>query len=358
MALPSRRALLIGAAAALQVTGAQVTVRLPRKIRVAILGFDGHTEEILQPLPLLPDVEIVAICDPDPAEMARQIRSSPALAHAAAYTTREELFAREKLDLVAVCNNDGERAGAILECLAHGTHVIAEKPLALRLEDLRTIRAAAEKSGKRVGILLPLRFEAAYLQMKRAVEDGMIGEVAIIDAQKSYKAGTRAEWYRHRSTYGGTIPWIGIHMIDLMRFVGGREFRDVSAVAANVSAPQLGDMENVAAALFRLDNGGAATLRLDYFRPESAPTHGDDRLRVAGPRGVLEYRQTTGVTLLGDPQKPLPPLPPAQSVFVDFLEDVYNGKPSTLSVDEIFRVNEITLGAQEAVDKRRIVSLQ
>jgi len=351
----TRRAVLIGASA-LQAVGAPATVRLPHKVRVAIVGFEGHSDEILAPLPQLPDVEITAICDPDPAELERQ-RRHPALARATAYPKSGEMFAREKLDLVAVCNNDGERAAAILDCLAHGTHVIAEKPLALRKEDLRSIQAASKRSGKQVGILLPLRFEPAFLQMRKAVESGIIGEVGIIDAQKSYKAGARAEWYRHRSTYGGTIPWVGIHMIDLMHFVGGREFRDVWAVAANVSAPQLGEMENSAAALFRLDNGGAATLRLDYFRPESAASHGDDRLRIAGTKGVLEYRQETGVIFLGDAQAKLPPLPEAQSVFVDFLEKVYLGKPSTLSDAEIFRVNEITLGAQEAADSRRIVSL-
>jgi hypothetical protein len=36
-------------------------VRLPRKIRLALAGFDGHPEEILRVLPQLPDVELVAV---------------------------------------------------------------------------------------------------------------------------------------------------------------------------------------------------------------------------------------------------------------------------------------------------------
>jgi hypothetical protein len=40
--------------------------------------------------------------------------------------------------------------------------------------------------------------------------------------------------------------------------------------------------------LFRLANGGTATCHLDFLRPESAHTHGDDRLRIAGSEGVLE----------------------------------------------------------------------
>lgn len=321
-----------------------------------MVGFEGHAGEILDLLPRLPEVRVTAICDSDTAILESEGRK-PELSKAARYTDYRQMLGQEQFDVAAVCNDNGARAAAILDCLAHGAHVIAEKPLALRREDLEAIRAAARKSGKRVGILLPMRFEPVYLQMRKVVENGLVGEVVSIDAQKSYKAGTREEWYRHRRTYGGTIPWVGIHMIDLMRFVSGREFREVSAFAANVAAPQLGDMENVAAAVFRLDNGGIATLRLDYCRPDSAPSHGDDRLRVAGTKGVLEFREGTGTTLLGQPGGKLPSLPGAGSVFVDFLESVYAAKLSGLTLDEICRVNEITLCAQEAVEQRRIVAL-
>ena len=53
----SRRAMLLAPAA---FAAAAEPVKLPKKIRVAILGFEGHTAEILAPLNRLPDVEIVA----------------------------------------------------------------------------------------------------------------------------------------------------------------------------------------------------------------------------------------------------------------------------------------------------------
>jgi hypothetical protein len=50
-------------------------------------------------------------------------------------------------------------------------------------------------------------------------------------------------------------------------------------------------------------------------------------------------------------------LPPPGSVFVDFLNHVYNGRPETLSPADIFRNCEIILGAQDAAQKRQIVAL-
>ena len=82
-------------------------------------------------------------------------------------------------------------------------------------------------------------------------------------AQKSYKLGERADWMRHRSTYGGTIPYIAVHMVDLMRWTSGRELVEtVSLQKSWTGNLKLQDMENVTATIFRLDNGGIAALRM------------------------------------------------------------------------------------------------
>ena len=65
MTRSSRRALLtgtLGSALMAQVDTAP-EVRFPRKIRLALAGFDGHPEEILRVLPQVPDVELVAVAN-------------------------------------------------------------------------------------------------------------------------------------------------------------------------------------------------------------------------------------------------------------------------------------------------------
>jgi predicted dehydrogenase len=355
----TRRSVLAGSAAfAAQISRAAETVRLPRPMRVAILGFDGHTAEITARLPQLPDVTVAAICDQDPQALAKAAKN-PRLAAAKQYADYSQMLEREKLDIVAVCNNDGERAEAILACAARKLDVIAEKPFALTTADLTGIRRAVEQQRIHLGMLLPMRFDSQFLAMKQIVAQGLIGEVAQIGSQKSYKAGERAAWYKKRATYGGTIAWIGIHMIDLMRHISGREFKETFGYQAHIGFPNLGEMENVTASLFRLDNGGVAALRMDYLRTETSPTHEDDRLRLAGTKGVLEYQAGTGVTLMTTEQKPhrIESLPPQQSVFLDFLNSSYNGKPAALTLADCYRVTEITIAAQTAADKGQTIQI-
>jgi hypothetical protein len=99
---------------------------------------------------------------------------------------------------------------------------------------------------------------------------------------------------------------------------------------------------------------------MDYLRPNKAPSHGDDRLRIAGTKGVLEYQPSTGLTLVTSDKEPQvlshlarPPL----LLFPEFLDHVYNGKPTSMPDQDIWRVNEVTLAAQESAETGKLVRI-
>jgi hypothetical protein len=67
----SRRALLLAAASALP------AAQLPRKVRLGVIGYDGHLSEILDRLPDYPDVELVGVADAesDPRATASALKN-------------------------------------------------------------------------------------------------------------------------------------------------------------------------------------------------------------------------------------------------------------------------------------------
>jgi predicted dehydrogenase len=341
----TRRSLL--AAAAVPV------LRLPKKIRVGVIGMEGHLGEVLNPIQGLPDVELVCASDSEPARMAKL---APPVRR---YSDYRQMLDKEKLDIVGIGGSNGGRAAIILECAARKVHVASEKPLAIERADLDRIKKAVQQNGIRLTMFLPMRFSGPYLALKQLVETGAIAEIAQIDAQKSYKLGERSAWMLRRESYGGTIPYIAVHMVDLMRWISGREFVEAVSFQSHIGYPEYGQMENTTGSLFRLDNGGVAVLHMDYLRPETAPTHGDDRLRLAGTRGVVEYQEATGVTVVTGGEKPrtITDLPKDRSLFLDFLDSVYNGKPAGLPLSDIYRVNEIVLAARESAERRAFVKV-
>jgi hypothetical protein len=98
---------------------------------------------------------------------------------------------------------------------------------------------------------------------------------------------------------------------------------------------------------------------MDYLRPATASGHGDDRLRVSGSRGIVEYQESTGVTLMTAKSAPevVKDLPLQQSVFLDYLRSVYQGANPALSWPEIVRANEVTLAAHAAAEQHRFVAV-
>lgn len=356
MSAITRRLLLAGASASLSGASAAGPVRLPRKVRVGIIGLVGHTAEILDPLPLVPDVDIVAIADPDAAGRDKLARSAH-LSGVHMYSDYQDMLQREALDIAAVCNDNGARAAAVIACAERKLHIVSEKPLGVSRAEFELVRQAVARHEVKLTMLLPMRFWPNFVAMRRIVESGEIGEVAQVASQKSYRTTEWPQWKSRRSTYGSTILWIGPHAIDLIRHVGGREIVEAVSLQAHIGAPELGEMENSTGTLFRLDNGGVATMRLDFLRPDAAPTHEDDRLRVAGTKGVVEFQASTGVTLMTAARKPevISSLPAVSQLFVDFLESVYLDKKPALDLAAVYRVNEITLAADESARNPRFV---
>jgi predicted dehydrogenase len=335
-------------------------VSFPKKIRLGFIGLvpGAHSGDVIGPLNRLPDVEVAAIAEPQ-ADLIARVKKNPRLASAKEYADMKQMLDAEELDVVAVCNNDGERAGAVIECARRKINVIAEKPLAINRTDLEKVKKTVQESGVKLGMLLPMRYSAPYRALRDIVSSGAIGEVIQMSSQKSYKLGQRPDWFKKQETYGSTILWIGIHMIDLMRFASGRKYTHASSFMGRVGFPGLGDMETTTTSSFRLDNGGTATLHMDYCMPETNPTHGDDRMRLAGTKGVAEYMAATGVTLVTSGSKPakVEKLPASGLLFVDYLEYAFNGKPATLTHEEIFAACEATLAAHEAAVKNKVVAV-
>ena len=334
------------------------TMRLSREVRVAIIGLENHISEILEVVKASPQVRLTAVADKNP-DLLGEKASDPLIRKAKPYSDYRDLLDREQLDVVAVCGENATRAAIVQACAERKLNVVAEKPLAITMGDLDRIRKTIERSGSALTLLLPMRFSAVYQKMRSIIMERGIGEVVTVAAQKSYKLGDRPDWMKSRSSFGGIIPYIGIHMIDLMRWTSGHDFVEAAAFQSNVGAPQIREMENNAGVVFRLDNGGTGSLRLDYLRPASAPTHGDDRLRVAGTAGVVEYQEGRGVSLVTTARKTeqITDLPPEKNLFADFLEALYSGGKHLISLQDVFRVSEIVLKVRDAADTGTVVRL-
>ncbi len=318
--------------------------------RVGILGFKGHQRVVLDAIPMMDNVVLAAVSD-DSEEALSKARSQAAVTSGSKfYRDHFKLLGSEKLDIACVSGTDGERAGVLIECMKRGIHVLSEKPLSMTLEELGAVKDAFRSSGVALSMLLTMRFEPSFRKIRDVVKSGTIGNVCLANAQKSYKLGQRPLWQQNHRNFSSTLAFIGIHAVDLVRWCSGREFTEVTAYQSNVGHPQVHDMEDNAVMILKMDNGGSACIHLDYCRPSAARTHGDDLLRIAGNRGVIEtFENGSRVQLItNEKEAEEQQLDEPLDEFVNFVKAIEEKEECEAPPEDCFRTTEIVLKARQS----------
>jgi predicted dehydrogenase len=262
------------------------------------------------------------------------------------------------LDVCCVLDENGLRLEQLLPLIERDIHLVCEKPLVTTLPDLERLRAAFAKSKSQLTMLLELRHQPKNVRVREIIQRGEIGEVCQVATQKSYQWGDRPAWFNSRARLGGTIPYIGIHSLDTIRWVTGLDFTHLAAFHGNIGRPALGETEDHASILAQLSNGASVTSRLDYLRPAKAPTHSDDRLRVIGTKGVVEVREgDDAVSLITNEKNERIPFGETENLFVEFAKFLSGGPAPRITADDCFYITEVALRAREAADSGRMIAV-
>ena len=96
----------------------------------------------------------------------------------------------------------------------------------------------------------------------------------------------------------------------------------------------------------------------DYLRPDAAPTHGDDRLRVAGSKGVLEIRdgRCILITQADGPHDITETVPPID-LAAELLAAAHGESVDLFSTSESLQMADILLKSREAADTLTTIKL-
>lgn len=325
---------------------------------IGLIGASGHTGYVTNHLHH-PDVNIVGVTPGSAGEdVSALYQTVTEVSGATRYDSPEALLESEGVDLVATSCQFGDLASVNTSALEQDVHVFSEKPLATTRAGLKRVHSAYLESDATIVGMFGIRYDPWFYTAYRHIEQGAIGDVRLLFAQKSYRLGTRPEFYTSRETYGGTIPWVGIHAIDWINWVTDEAFTDVYARHSTRHNRDHGDLETSAVVSLELTNEVLATVSVDYYRPETAPTHGDDGLRVVGTDGVVVVRDeevylTTDGT---EGERRLKQEDPG-SIFPDVLASISGDGVALITPEESFEATAVSLDGRTAADEGSTRSL-
>ena len=326
---------------------------MENSFRLAIIGGWGH-QSITPALGKDSGVELVAVAGDGRDDAARRHLDLPYGRGVAYYDHFEEMLDRVKPDLVSIGAQPACSGPPIIAALRRSAHVISDKPIADNAAELATIQnLMIENPGLHLLTEFIMRVYPVWLKAREIVRDGKIGKVALVTAQKSYRFGeSRPDFYKTREGYPGTIAYIGCHLVDLIYWVTGLRYTCAQGLQGNVSRPDYAQLEDHAALLMATEQGKVAVITLDYLRPEKAPSHGDDRMRIAGSEGVLEVRDGKCILMTSKeaPQTLSPPAPDDSAIAEELLETIRGRGSDAFSSSDSLYMAEIMLKVRDIVD--------
>jgi predicted dehydrogenase len=173
----------------------------------------------------VPEAEIVCVCDirPEMAEEAAQTTG------ARMYTDFDEMLRSETIDMLDICLPTYLHANFAVKALEKGIHVLTEKPLSLKREDVRRVYDAAKANGCRAMVAQVVRFWREYVYVREAFESGIYGKL-LSGAMQRLGNTPRWSWdnWMRDPERSGLVPFdLHIHDLDYIVSTFGKPQRVV-----------------------------------------------------------------------------------------------------------------------------------
>ncbi len=185
----------------------------------------------------------------------------------------------------------------MLAALDADKHVFLEKPMTATLEDANAIVNRARASDRVVLVGFQERHNVAFIEMRRAIREGALGEVLYFRGtgripRKRLEKG----WLFNTGQGGGAILESSIHNWDLARWMTGQEFVRVYG-EGHIMEKQGGRYEDTFVAIGRLSGGALVEIEASFSLPDGATF--DSRVEIVGSKGMAYYDVARQPLLIG-----------------------------------------------------------
>ena len=342
----------------------------PTPIGVALLGYDGagtqnHQLDMYEPaFAANPAYALRCVTDHEGVSDARRAVSLRAAERlGVAYVPNlDDALARDDVEAASVCVHFRDRVDAVERAALHGVDVLVDKPMALRLEDIDRMAAAAEAAGTRCVPANHIRYHPAVTAIRSTIGAGRIGALSSLHADFIVTTGaTRVSAQNPRPWPLGELMNFLTYPVDVIRSVTDQEVTRVHATRGGYFYGG-NDDEDLGVVTLMLEGGATATLivcRAPLTGHISAGTH---RYRVMGTDGMVlvDLKRPFGLLHSANPTKSIVMAHEWNSVDLmlsDLANALRSGHAPDLGPADARAALEVTLAARRSADEGRTVAL-
>ena len=203
-----------------------------------------------------------------------------------AYEDMHVMMSNEEIDVVVILTESGMHAQHTIELAKYGSHIMVEKPMALKLEDADLMINECNKNNIKLFVVKQNRFNVPVMKLRKALEDGRFGKLIM---------GTvRVRWCRPQEYYdqdswrgtwaldGGVLTNQASHHVDLLEWMMG----EVESVFAKSKTSLVNiEAEDTAVVILKFKNGALGIIEATTaIRPKDL----EGSISILGENGSVE----------------------------------------------------------------------
>ncbi|HEX8834002.1 MAG TPA: Gfo/Idh/MocA family oxidoreductase [Abditibacteriaceae bacterium] len=346
-------------------------------LKVGVIGVGGIANSHYPGWEASPHTELAAFADMQPQVLTRLADKYNVSRR---YADAMELIGDPDVDIVDICTPSAFHAPLAIAALEAGKHVICEKPLAPTPDEIRSLIAARDKSGKLLMTAQHFRFQSSAQALKAQLQGGTLGDVYHARAWMLRRAWlpTGPGFIYKKNSGGGPCIDIGVHILDLTLWMMGHP-KPVSVTGVTQdklsklpgafslwggAVPADMDVEEFAGAFVRFENGATLMLEVSWLL-HHATTGEDMQMWLYGTGGGAHWpgnsvikanNETKSLTTTSLDMVPGAMEPHALEC-VKFAEAIVEGKPSPVPPEESLDVQLILNGLYRSAEEKREVRL-
>jgi len=231
--------------------------------------------------------EIGLICDTNP-EKLKKICEELNIPEEKATTDYMDIVNNKDINAVIIATPDQQHREQVVTLLDAGKHIMCEKPLALTYDDIMAIVKAVEKHPECKFMIGQIcRFTPAFVQAKKYIDDGKVGEIYFVESEYAHDylhmfEADPKNW-RSDPVRNGVVGG-GCHAVDLLRWLTGSDPCEIHAYGTHKLLPEVAyDDANLAIMKFSGDIMGKVFVSTGCKRNYTM------RTCVYGTKGTLVF---------------------------------------------------------------------
>lgn len=210
-------------------------------IPTALIGYGYAGKTFHAPLiTATPGFELTLIASSDAAKVRADLPAMEVL------RDPMQAIADARIELVVIAAPNATHATLARAALQAGKHVVVDKPFTLELSEARELAALAASSGQLLSVFHNRRWDSDYLGVKRAIEEGLIGEVMHFESHfDRFRPQVRARWREQDLPGSGIWYDLGPHLVDQALQLFGTPERVIASLATQREHGEANDWAHV-----------------------------------------------------------------------------------------------------------------